>query len=208
MQDYVVSLQRAMNTLENSMPLPPLGEHVTYLQNALVSLVLVVGFVVVVATAALPLCAGSLRRALFSSVLLFLRFACVLDFLSCIPTTRFFPLLHWHTYVFSRSNLSRCCPHEAPRSIGVLYPIHTHPPAHIYTHTSTCFSLIVLSCRRRQRQRFAGRARSERFTDGRCRTLRSRHERCWSAWGERKEVEETRNSAMAEGKEVVLEEAQ
>lgn len=37
MQDYVVSLQRATTTLENSMPLPPLGEHVTYLQNALVS---------------------------------------------------------------------------------------------------------------------------------------------------------------------------
>eukprot|EP00752_Nemacystus_decipiens_P016285 g14564.t1 len=37
MQDYVVSLQRATTTLENSMPLPPLGEHVTYLQNALAS---------------------------------------------------------------------------------------------------------------------------------------------------------------------------
>lgn len=40
MQDYVVSLQRATTTLENSMPLPPLGEHVTYLQNALVSFVI------------------------------------------------------------------------------------------------------------------------------------------------------------------------
>lgn len=37
MQDYIVSLQRAASTLEKSMPLPPLGEHVTYLQNALVS---------------------------------------------------------------------------------------------------------------------------------------------------------------------------
>ena len=37
MQDYIVSLQRAASTLEQSMPLPPLGEHVTYLQNALVS---------------------------------------------------------------------------------------------------------------------------------------------------------------------------
>ena len=38
MQDYIVSLQRATSTLEKSLPLPPLGEHVTYLQNALVSL--------------------------------------------------------------------------------------------------------------------------------------------------------------------------
>lgn len=37
MQDYIGSLQRAASTLEKSMPLPPLGEHVTYLQNALVS---------------------------------------------------------------------------------------------------------------------------------------------------------------------------
>lgn len=37
MQEYVLNLQRATSTLEKSMPLPPLGEHVTYLQNALVS---------------------------------------------------------------------------------------------------------------------------------------------------------------------------
>lgn len=37
MQSYVLSLQTATTTLENSMPLPPLGEHVAYLQNALVS---------------------------------------------------------------------------------------------------------------------------------------------------------------------------
>ncbi|CAM9539661.1 unnamed protein product [Ascophyllum nodosum] len=39
MQDYIVSLQRAASTLEQSMPLPPLGEHVTYLQNALAAAV-------------------------------------------------------------------------------------------------------------------------------------------------------------------------
>eukprot|EP00904_Undaria_pinnatifida_P001526 jgi/Undpi1/11374/HiC_scaffold_30.g13671.m1 len=39
MQDYIVSLQRATSTLEKSLPLPPLGEHVTYLQNALASAV-------------------------------------------------------------------------------------------------------------------------------------------------------------------------
>lgn len=39
MQDYIVSLEAATSTLEKSMPLPPLGEHVTFLQNALVSYV-------------------------------------------------------------------------------------------------------------------------------------------------------------------------
>lgn len=37
MQDYIHNLERATQTLEKSLPLPPLGEYVTYLQNALVS---------------------------------------------------------------------------------------------------------------------------------------------------------------------------
>lgn len=37
MQDYIVNLQKATGTLEKSLSLPALGEHVSYLQNALVS---------------------------------------------------------------------------------------------------------------------------------------------------------------------------
>ncbi|CAM9195217.1 unnamed protein product [Ectocarpus sp. 6 AP-2014] len=37
MRDYVMNLQSTTTTLENSMPLPPLGEHVAFLRNALAS---------------------------------------------------------------------------------------------------------------------------------------------------------------------------
>ncbi|CBJ33631.1 conserved unknown protein [Ectocarpus siliculosus] len=36
MRDYVMNLQSTTTTLENSMPLPPLGEHVAFLRNALI----------------------------------------------------------------------------------------------------------------------------------------------------------------------------